>query len=103
MSLVAGAAQLIPEGDPARYQLRLTSSAPVDGKVTLELEASGVLLSAETVNTLFGESAAARAPSAALGLGFCHVLARELGGSLHIAGSGPERGPTFTLRLPVAD
>jgi signal transduction histidine kinase len=102
MSLVAGAAQLMPEGDPDRYQLRVTAAPPAEGMVQLVVEAKGVALSPETVRALFGTAPAARAPAAALGLGFCHVLARELGGGLHIAASLPERGPTFTLTLPVA-
>jgi PAS domain S-box-containing protein len=104
MNLVINAAQAIPEGDPARNEVRIaTRFDPVTESVVIEVTDTGCGIAAEDQRRIFDPFFTTKpvGQGTGLGLSICHSVVGSLGGEIQVD-SAPGRGATFRVRLPAS-
>lgn len=70
-------------------------------KVRIEFRDTGCGMSAETLNRVFHAHFTTRESGTGLGLHFCAITLKRLGGSIAASSKGPGLGSTFVVELPV--
>jgi CheY-like chemotaxis protein len=104
LNLMTNALKYTPSGKT----IRVTTRA-VDGHALLEVADEGVGMTADTIPRIFdlfvqGERTADRAQGGlGIGLTLVQMLTELHGGTVEAASGGPNRGSTFTIRLPRAE
>ncbi|MFD7260425.1 ATP-binding protein [Streptomyces sp. NPDC059874] len=102
--LVQNALRVTPEGAP----LVLAVGAAPGGAVELQVRDGGPGLTDDDVRIAFDHGALheryrdTRPVGSGLGLAIAHRLSARLGGTIRVAGHGPEGGACFTVTLPSA-
>lgn len=80
---------------------RLTiSTRSVDGYAVIEFEDTGTGISQKDLAKIFDPLFTTKMRGTGLGLAVCHQIMAKHGGSINVS-SIPDRGTTFTLRLPL--
>ncbi|BDG06666.1 PAS domain S-box protein [Anaeromyxobacter oryzae] len=104
MNLVINAAQAIPEGEPARNEVRIaTRYDAVTESVVVEISDTGVGIAPEDQRRIFDPFFTTKpvGQGTGLGLSICHSIVGSLGGDIQVD-SAPGRGATFRVRLPAS-
>ena len=82
-----------------RVTVRVRAS---DGVMRVAVSDTGVGIPPENLERIFGHGFTTRKDGHGFGLHSCALAAKDLRGSLQAESSGPGRGATFTLTLPLA-
>jgi PAS domain S-box-containing protein len=102
VNLLVNAAQAIPEGEPARHEVRV--SARAEGpRVVLEVRDTGAGIAPEHLPRIFDPFFTTRdvGRGSGLGLSVCHGVVTALGGEIAVE-SVVGRGSAFRVSLPAA-
>lgn len=104
LNLLMNAAQAIPSGDPARHSITVSSDCDVDGTILVRFRDTGSGMPREVVKRIFEPFFTTKSlgEGTGLGLSICHGIVKSMGGDILVE-SAPNKGSTFTVRLPVAD
>jgi signal transduction histidine kinase len=95
LNLVINAIQAMPEGGEVLLSARVT-----DGMVSIEVRDEGCGVSERDMEHLYDPFFTTKENGTGLGLPVAHQIVAQLGGSL-MAEHNPERGMTFSVRLPL--
>jgi PAS domain S-box-containing protein len=104
LNLLINAAQAIPEGDPSRNEVRIsTRQDPEAGTVIVEVADTGVGIAAEDRQRIFDPFYTTKPVGVGTGLGLSisHSIVASLGGEIAVE-SAPGRGSTFEVVLPAS-
>lgn len=103
VNLIINAAHAIPEGSPARNEIRLHAYTDETGWAVIDVSDTGSGMSPEVLRRIFEPFFTTKRTSAGTGLGLsiCHGIVVSLGGEIQVT-SSPERGSRFRVRLPPA-
>jgi PAS domain S-box-containing protein len=104
MNLVINAAHAIPEGEPAKNEVRIaTRFDPETESVVIEVSDTGCGIAPEDQRRIFDPFFTTKpvGQGTGLGLSICHSIVGSLGGDIHVD-SAPGRGATFRVRLPAS-
>ena len=103
LNLVVNAAQAIPEGTAEDNEIRLTTSLHPDGRIQIEIEDTGVGMSADVLDQIFTPFFTSKPAGMGTGLGLTisQRIVEELGGELQVE-SELGQGTTFRVLLPRA-
>jgi signal transduction histidine kinase len=101
LNLINNSTDAMPRGG----QLSIGLRAPLPGgppEVTLEVTDTGTDMSPETLAHIFDPMFTTKriGTEAGLGLAICDQIVRQHGGTIQVE-SVPDRGTTFTIRLPL--
>jgi len=99
VNLLTNAKEAMAATDPARRRLSLRAYAR-DGRVRIECEDTGCGIDEENLPHVFESAYSTKGRSRGMGLHYCSVAAREMGGAIEVASDGTGRGATFTVVLP---
>ena len=103
LNLVINAAQAIPEGDPARNEVRVATRFDVDAEsVIIEVQDTGVGIPPEEQRRIFDPFYTTKPVGVGTGLGLsiCHSIVASLGGEIRLESARGE-GATFRVVLPA--
>ncbi len=102
LNLLVNAAQSIPEGEPSKNEIRVTTRA-LEGRVVIEVSDSGPGIEAAILPRIFDPFFTTRSPGEGTGLGLaiCQDIVHSIGGEIS-ASNNPAGGATFTVCLPSA-
>lgn len=100
LNLLINAAQAIPEGDPSRNEVRVTTSQPSPDVVEIAVSDTGVGIAPEHLGRIFDPFFTTKpvGEGTGLGLSICHSIVTSFGGSIDVE-SELQRGTTFRVRL----
>ncbi|MEO5768248.1 MAG: ATP-binding protein [Polyangia bacterium] len=103
INLLLNAADAIPEGDPSRHQVTLSTAVDASGWVVVEVRDTGAGIAPELHRQIFDPFFTNKPVGRGIGLGLaiCHHVVTDLGGTISVE-SAPERGSVFRVRLPAA-
>jgi PAS domain S-box-containing protein len=103
LNLVLNATQAIPEGNPAKNEIRVSSSVDSAGRVVVRVADTGEGIPLELQPRVFTPllSTKPRAGVMALGLSVCKRIVTELGGEISFT-SEPGKGTEFSVVLPAS-
>ncbi|RKH03248.1 response regulator [Corallococcus sp. CA053C] len=103
LNLLVNAMQAIPEGDPARHEVRVRTGTAPSGHACVEVKDTGGGIPPDVLPRIFDPffTTKGSGEGTGLGLAICQQIIRTHGGELH-AHSVPGQGATFTLLLPPA-
>ncbi len=104
LNLLRNAAQAIPEGDPARHEVRITTRLDPDGaRVVVEVADTGCGISEANLERIWDPFFTTKPVDQGVGLGLsiCQRLVIGLGGSIAVR-SREGAGTTFTVWLEAA-
>lgn len=101
LNLVINAAQAIPDGAPARNEIRVRVFETDDGRVCGEVTDTGEGIGPEMLSRVFEPFFTTRASGVGTGLGLsvCHGLVTSFGGEISVE-SQRGKGTTFRVVLP---
>jgi signal transduction histidine kinase len=99
VNLLTNANEAMAESDPARRRLSVRAYSR-DGRVRIEFEDTGCGIDAENLPHVFESVFSTKGRTRGMGLHYCSVAAREMGGAIEVASDGKDRGATFTVVLP---
>lgn len=104
VNLLVNAADAIPEGDPARHEIRLRTTSAPDGGVVVEVSDTGTGIAPDDRARIFDPFFTTKpvGTGTGLGLAICAFIVTALGGSIAVE-SELGRGATFRVVLPPAD
>lgn len=102
-SLLMNAARAIPEGDPERQEIRVSTRTDDAGRVLVEIADTGCGIAAIDLPRIFDPFFTSRAVGEGMGLGLstAYGTIRAIGGEIQVT-SEPNRGSVFTVVLPAA-
>ncbi|MBL0216168.1 MAG: PAS domain-containing protein [Myxococcales bacterium] len=100
LNLFRNAAHAIPDGDPDRHHVRV-STRLTGGRVVVEVTDTGSGIPPELRSRLFTPFVTSKRDGMGLGLSISHRIIAELGGELSFT-SEPGQGTTFTVSLVPA-
>jgi PAS domain S-box-containing protein len=102
LNLLINAVQLIPEGNPAGHEIRVTAGCDDSGRATISIQDTGGGLPVEDLARVFDPFFGRQQESlgSGLGLAISHGLIEKHGGKITVT-SEVGRGTTFTIRLPA--
>ncbi|MEO8213703.1 MAG: ATP-binding protein, partial [Myxococcales bacterium] len=102
INLLLNAADAIPEGDPSRHQVTLSTAVDASGWVVVEVRDTGAGIAPELHRQIFDPFFTNKPVGRGIGLGLaiCHHVVTDLGGTISVE-SAPERGSVFRVRLPA--
>lgn len=69
--------------------------------IHLRFRDNGCGMDAQTLSRIFDAHFTTRQTGSGLGLHFCAITIKRVGGSIHAESDGPEKGATFILELPL--
>ena len=103
LNLLVNAMQAIPEGDPARHEVRVRTGTAPSGHARVEVEDTGGGIPPDVLPRIFDPffTTKSSGEGTGLGLAICQQIIRTHGGELTVH-SVPGQGATFTLLLPPA-
>jgi signal transduction histidine kinase len=104
LNLLLNAAQAIPEGDPARHEIRITTRLDPDGgRVMVEVSDTGCGIPEANLDRIWEPFFTTKPVARGIGLGLsiCQNLVSGLGGAIAVR-SQEGAGSTFTVWLEVA-
>lgn len=103
LNLLVNAAQAIPEGDPARNEVRIITSVDPFGRVVIEISDTGPGIAADEIERVFDPFFTTKpaGKGTGLGLSICHGIVAGLQGAIDVT-SAPGNGATFRVTLPSA-
>ncbi len=103
LNLLVNAAQAIAEGDAARNEIRVATSADADGHVVIEVSDTGCGIDPEALPRIFDPFYTTKpvGRGTGLGLSISHRIGSARGGESGVE-SRPGRGSEFRVRLPAA-
>jgi PAS domain S-box-containing protein len=103
LNLLVNAMQAIPEGDPARHEVRVRTGTDPSGHARVEVEDTGRGIPPDVLPRIFDPFFTTKSSEEGTGLGLaiCQQIVRTHGGELRVR-SAPGEGATFTLLLPPA-
>lgn len=103
-NLLANAAQAIPETEADHGQIRVTTSAPSEGRVVVEITDNGVGIDAAHLERIFDPFFTTKPAGEGTGLGLavCRSIVSALGGEIDVQ-STPGQGTTFRISLSRAE
>jgi PAS domain S-box-containing protein len=101
LNLVVNAIQAIPEGQPDRHEVRVTTRAGAGGSVEVSVRDTGCGVPPENLARIFDPFFTTKGPGegSGLGLSICHGIVQTMGGTISVE-STPGQGSAFTVRLP---
>jgi signal transduction histidine kinase len=102
LNLLLNAAQAIPEGDPARHRIRVSTAQDELGRVVVEVTDTGVGMAPDLVARIFDPFFTTKPPDmgSGLGLSICQGIVAALNGEIGVT-STPGEGSTFRVVLPA--
>lgn len=102
INLLLNAADAIPEGEPSRHQVTLSTAVDATGWVVVEVRDTGGGIAPELHRQIFDPFFTNKPVGRGIGLGLaiCHHVVTDLGGTISVE-SAPERGSVFRVRLPA--
>ncbi len=102
LNLIMNAVQSIPEGDPARHEIRIATRRSGD-RVAIEVRDTGSGISEEVRGRIFDPYFTTRPVGTGTGLGLsvCHSIVTLLGGEIEVE-SEVGHGSLFRVLLPIA-
>jgi PAS domain S-box-containing protein len=87
--------------ESSNAEKRVTVCVRVDAdRILIAVSDTGVGIPPENLERIFSHGFTTRKDGHGFGLHSCALAAKELGGALHAASTGPGEGATFTLTLP---
>jgi CheY-like chemotaxis protein len=103
LNLIVNAAQAIPEGQPERHEIRLSTRVDADGRIVIDVEDTGSGIPPHVMRQLFTPFVTTKAVGIGTGLGLsiCQRLVNAMGGSIW-AESEVGRGTVFHVALQPA-
>lgn len=103
LNLLVNAAQALPEERAAKNTIRLRTSAPAPGYVTIDVIDDGPGIPPDILERVFVPFVTTKPSGVGTGLGLsiCHRIVTRLGGQIEVE-SSPERGTTVHITLPAA-
>jgi signal transduction histidine kinase len=99
VNVLTNAKEAMAETNAAGRRLSVRAYS-CDGRVRIECEDTGCGIDANDLPHLFESVFSTKGRSRGMGLHFCSVAAREMGGTIEVASDGKGRGATFTVVLP---
>jgi NO-binding membrane sensor protein with MHYT domain/two-component sensor histidine kinase len=99
-NLFSNARHALKENGESRRQLTVRLRREDQEAITIEVQDSGVGISAEVLQRLFAFGFTTKKDGHGFGLHTSSILAKELGGGLQAHSDGPGKGARFVLRLP---
>src|SRR5713101_1753617 len=102
LNLIMNAVQSIPEGDPARHEIRIETRRSGD-RVAIEIRDTGSGISEEVRGRIFDPYFTTKPVGTGTGLGLsvCHSIVTLLGGEIEVE-SEVGHGSLFRVLLPIA-
>ncbi len=104
LNLLLNAADAIPDGAPARHEIRVTIDRDRDGRARVEISDTGIGIAAAHRSRIFDPFFTTKPVGSGTGLGLaiCHRIVTQLGGTITFE-STPGTGTTFCVTLPAGD
>ena len=104
LNLLVNAADAIPDGDPTRHEIRVTTRTDTAGAAVVEISDTGVGIAVENAERIFDPFFTTKPINSGTGLGLaiCHQIVTQLGGTITFD-SVPGRGTTFRVTLPPSN
>jgi two-component system, cell cycle sensor histidine kinase and response regulator CckA len=104
LNLLLNAADAIPEGDPERNEIRVTTRTDRSGRPVIEVSDTGHGIDTSVAERIFDPFFTTTETGAGTGLGLaiCHRIVTQLGGEITFE-SSPAKGTTFRVALPASD
>jgi CheY-like chemotaxis protein len=104
LNLLLNAADAIPDGDPARHEIRVTTLRDPAGRAVVEIADTGMGIGPVLADRIFDPFFTTKNVGAGTGLGLaiCHRIVTQLGGDISFR-SVPGKGTTFRVTLPSSD
>ncbi len=101
LNLLLNAAQAIPEGQPERHEIRVTTRQDLAGHAIVEVRDTGQGIAPEILPRIFEPFFTTKeaGEGTGLGLSICHATIESMGGEIEVQ-SEPGRGSTFRIVLP---
>jgi signal transduction histidine kinase len=108
INIVGNARQALRDSDKGSRSLVIRSNLKSDPSgrremVQLSFEDSGCGMSETTLANVFEAHFTTRDHGTGLGLHFCAITIKRMGGSIRAESEGPGKGSTFILELPIAE
>jgi signal transduction histidine kinase/ligand-binding sensor domain-containing protein len=102
LNLLINAVQAIPEGQPERNEIRVTTRQAADGRTIVEVRDTGHGIAPENLTRIFEPFFTTKeaGDGAGLGLSICHATIESMGGEIQVE-SEPGQGATFRVLLPT--
>tara|TARA_R110002049_G_scaffold4601_5_gene32255 strand:+ start:358083 stop:360152 length:2070 start_codon:yes stop_codon:yes gene_type:complete len=100
INIIGNARQAMRHVDRDKRSL-LIRSVRLDRTIQLEFRDSGCGMTEATLGNIFEAHYTTRDHGSGLGLHFCAITLKRLGGSIHARSEGLGKGATFVLELPV--
>ncbi len=99
--LLANAAQAIPEGQPERHEIRVTTYQDTDGRAAIEIRDSGQGIAPDLLPRIFEPFFTTKeaGEGTGLGLSICHFTVEAMRGEIQVE-SEVGNGSTFRILLP---
>jgi PAS domain S-box-containing protein len=103
VNLLANATAAIPEGAPARHEVRVRIDTAPDGRARVEVSDTGGGIAPDVLPHIFEPffTTKKQGEGTGLGLSICQQIVRAHGGEILVQ-SEPSHGATFTVLLPAA-
>ncbi len=77
------------------------SAKRIGASVLFEVSDNGIGIAPEVLPRLFGQGFTTRPDGNGIGLHFCALTAKELGGSVSVKSAGVHQGATFSIEVPM--
>lgn len=100
VNFLTNALQAVKTVDESRRVVEITAGANSAGKFWIEVRDQGMGFEPAQRERLFAQGYTTRAGGHGLGLHFCAVTVKQMGGSISATSPGPDRGATFRVELP---
>ena len=100
VNLISNAKNALSDSDQEEKTMILSVSKDEEG-VRIEVRDNGMGIRQEHMTKIFTHGFTTRSNGHGFGLHSSALAAQEVGGSLSASSDGPDRGATFTLRLPL--
>jgi PAS domain S-box-containing protein len=104
LNLLLNAADAIPDDDPSRHEIRVTTLRDAAGRAVAEIADTGMGIAPALADRIFDPFFTTKSVGAGTGLGLaiCHRIVTQLGGEITFS-SAPGKGTTFRVTLPASD
>ncbi|MEM6471142.1 MAG: ATP-binding protein [Planctomycetota bacterium] len=100
INLIGNAGHATTESEVTSPVIRIVITE-LNGLAVIRVVDNGCGMSAETLERVFEARYTTRSLGNGLGLHFCAIAVKRLGGSIHAASPGEGQGATFTVKLPL--
>jgi PAS domain S-box-containing protein len=105
LNLLLNAADAIPEGAPARHEVRVSTAMDANGRAVVEIADTGTGIPRELAGRVFDPFFTTKASGAGTGLGLaiCRGFIEAQGGRIEAQNRRDRSGAILTLRIPVPE